>query len=229
IGHTQAAAGVAGVIKTVMAMRHGVLPKTLHVDAPTPAADWSSGDVELLTEAREWPARDGLRRAGVSAFGISGTNTHVILEAEADAVPADSQDRAADTAPRLVPWVVSGRGAGALTHQAAALAEFVRGDGAADPVDVAWSLLTTRTVFEDRAVVLGADRDQLLTRLDALAQGNDTIGVVRGVAGEGALGVVFTGQGAQRVGMGLGLCGAFPVFAEAFAAVCSELDPLLGC
>ncbi|WP_436792041.1 type I polyketide synthase [Yinghuangia sp. YIM S10712] len=242
IGHTQHAAGVAGVIKAVMALRHSLLPPTLHVDAPTPHVDWTSGDVRLLTEARPWHRGETPRRAGVSSFGVSGTNVHVVLEEGDEAlddVPrprpagtenkptAASVDTTLDTVP--VPWVVSGRGGGALRGQAARLGEFVAGAPGVAPVDVGWSLLVGRSVFEDRAVVWGQDREELADGLAAVAGGVAHPGVVVGSVVGGRLGVVFTGQGAQRVGMGLGLCGAFPVFAEAFALVCAELDPLLGC
>ncbi|WP_066370954.1 type I polyketide synthase [Herbidospora mongoliensis] len=215
IGHTQAAAGVAGVIKMVQALRHGVLPATLHVDEPTPQVDWSTGAVELLTEARPWPSTDRPRRAGVSSFGISGTNAHVIIEA---APAADEPAQA--TADGPVPWLISGRSAEALAAQAQRL----RGPVAElAPVDVARSLLG-RAALSHRAVVLGPDRDALLT---ALASGEPAAGVISGVAGEGRTAFLFTGQGAQRPGMGSGLYEAFPVFAEAFDAVCAELDLLL--
>src|SRR6201995_4815938 len=159
MGHTQAAAGVAGVIKMVQAMRHEMLPATLHVDAPSPHVDWSVGSVSLWTEARPWKAGSGdghSRRAGVSSFGISGTNAHVIVEAAPPAEPREAR-------PSLVtlPWVVSAKSASALESQAARLAAFVRGDGDLDVADVAWTL-AGRANFEHRAVVVGGDRDRLL-------------------------------------------------------------------
>ncbi|MEV0618489.1 type I polyketide synthase, partial [Nonomuraea sp. NPDC050404] len=219
IGHTQAAAGVAGVIKMVMAMRHGVLPKTLHVDEPSSHVDWSAGAVELLTEAVEWPEVGRPRRAGVSSFGISGTNAHVILE----------QGPAAEEAPQwqelgVVPLLVSARTDEALRAQAGRLASHLSdGPGLAD---VAFSLATTRSVFEHRAVVLASDRESALAGLGAVAE--DLPGAVCGVAeAEPKLAMLFSGQGSQRAGMGRELYDRFPVFAAAFDEVIAALDPLL--
>jgi acyl transferase domain-containing protein len=194
IGHTQAAAGVAGVIKMVMAMRHGVMPKSLHVDEPTPQVDWSRGAVELLTEARDWPAVDRPRRAGVSSFGVSGTNAHVILEG------VDPVERTTSgVAQPVTPWIVSARTARALDAQIAQLPTDL------DPADVGFSLATTRTALEHRAVLV------------------DGVEVARGRVSGGRLGVVFTGQGSQRAGMGQELHAAFPVFAAAYDEVLAHL------
>ncbi|MFE5245640.1 type I polyketide synthase, partial [Streptomyces sp. NPDC056627] len=220
MGHTQAAAGVAGIIKVVHAMRHGVLPKTLHVDRPSDQVDWSAGAVELLTEAREWPATVGPRRAAVSSFGISGTNAHVVLEQvveEAAAVVEPVVDGP------VVPWVVSGRSPEALRDQAARLLERVADGPEVRPVDVGFSLVTSRAVFEHRAAVVGGTREQLVEGLRVLAAGG-TSGVAVGAVLAGRSAFLFTGQGAQRVGMGRELHAAFPVFAEAFDAVVAELD-----
>ncbi|MEV6976963.1 beta-ketoacyl synthase N-terminal-like domain-containing protein [Kitasatospora sp. NPDC093806] len=229
LGHTQAAAGVGGVIKTVLALRHGVLPKTLHVDEPSRHVDWASGAVELLTEQREWPRVDRPRRAGVSSFGISGTNAHVILEQAAEPEQEDrdgSADRTA-AAPGPLPWVLSARGPRALRGQAERLWTFLA-DRPEAPLDsLATALLTGRTGFEHRAVVLGRGREDLLAGLAALAAGEANPAVVQGRSAGGPLAVLFTGQGAQRPGMGRELYAAFPVFAEAFDAVRAELDPLL--
>ncbi|MFI6822862.1 type I polyketide synthase, partial [Micromonospora sp. NPDC050187] len=228
IGHTQAAAGVAGVIKMVEAMRHGLVPATLHVDAPSSKVDWSAGAVELVTQARSWPVVDRPRRAAVSSFGISGTNAHVIVE-QADPVPAGAEGDASgglvdrpDTQAALgrhlpmVPWLVSGRSPEALAGQAERLAGFVRGQAGASAVDVGWSLAATRAALEHRAVVLGTSGDDLSAGLEALASGVERTGtIVVGQAVPGRRALVFTGQGAQRPGMGRGLYGAFPVFAEA--------------
>ncbi|MFI8083306.1 type I polyketide synthase [Kitasatospora sp. NPDC086009] len=243
IGHTQAAAGVAGVIKAVMAMRHGVLPRTLHVDAPSPHVDWASGAVSLLAEPVAWPETGRPRRAAVSAFGISGTNAHLVLE-QAPAVeePTGEPTREPTGEPAdgavargTLPWVVSGRGPEALRTQAARLADFLTAGSAAGsapgPVDVAWSLATSRPALEDRAVVLGDSPQELLDGLRAVAAGTAHPAVVRaeGVAGTGrGVAFLFTGQGAQRAGMGTGAAEAFPVFAAALDEVCAAFDPLLG-
>ncbi|NGO73275.1 type I polyketide synthase, partial [Streptomyces boncukensis] len=209
IAHTQAAAGVAGVIKMVMAMQHGLLPATLHVDEPSPQVDWSAGAVELLSEARSWPEVDRPRRAGVSSFGISGTNAHVILEQAPEDAGQEPVTEPSAQRPDLVPWVVSAKSEAALQAQLSRLRSFVAQRPELDAVDVGWSLATTRAALEHRAVLAG---DGVLAT---------------GVSGEGRLAFLFTGQGAQRAGMGLGLYEQFPVFAEAFDAVCARLDPSL--
>ncbi|MGW5748225.1 type I polyketide synthase [Amycolatopsis sp. NPDC003861] len=218
IGHTQGAAGVAGVIKMVEAMRRGVLPRTLHVDEPTPKVDWSAGAVRLLTEAREWPVVDRPRRAGVSSFGISGTNAHVILEQapepEPDAEPPEVPGG-------VVPLVVSGRGEAGLRAQAAALLSVV--ESAEVPLaEVGRALVTSRASLPDRGVVPAADRAEAVAGLRALAEG--TPGVVTGTAVPGGLAMVFSGQGSQRAGMGRELYEHFPVFRTAVDEVCAELD-----
>ncbi|WP_326565379.1 type I polyketide synthase [Amycolatopsis rhabdoformis] len=204
LGHTQAAAGVGGIIKVVEAIRHGVLPKTLHVDAPSPHVDWASGAVELLTEAREWPETGRPRRAAVSSFGISGTNAHVIIE---QAAPAD--EPAPGVTLPVVAWPISADSADALDAQAAQLA-----DRTEDVADLGFSLATTRSTFDHRAVAVGADRAELLASLAA--------GGIRGVRGTGRTAFLFTGQGAQRAGMGRELRG-YPVFAAAFDEACAAL------
>ncbi|WP_344153040.1 type I polyketide synthase, partial [Streptomyces polychromogenes] len=221
IGHTQAAAGVAGVIKMVLSMRHGVLPKTLHADRPSPHVDWSAGAVELLTEAREWPETGRPRRAGVSAFGVSGTNAHVVLE---QAPPSPEPDAAEDR-PGLpaLPLVLSAKNPTALRAQAERLlAELVRRPEH-ETLDIALSAATTRTALEHRAVAVGADRSELLAALEELAAGRRG-----GVSvSEGRLAFLFTGQGSQRAGMGGELGEAFPVFGAAFDEVLAHLDPSL--
>ncbi|HET8658365.1 MAG TPA: beta-ketoacyl synthase N-terminal-like domain-containing protein, partial [Micromonosporaceae bacterium] len=192
IGHTHAAAGVAGVVKMVMAMRHGVLPASLHIDEPTPFVDWDSGAVRLLTERVEWPGYGRPRRAAVSSFGISGTNAHLVLEQAPPpaAEPAEPAEPAGLTGPvgpaapaGVVPWVVSARGGAALRGQAAALLARVQADAGVSPVDVGWSLVATRSVFEHRAVVVGGTREQLLAGVRAVAAGEVGPAVVSGVAG----------------------------------------------
>ncbi|MFG3158179.1 SDR family NAD(P)-dependent oxidoreductase, partial [Streptomyces sp. NPDC048219] len=228
IGHTQAAAGVAGVIKMVLAMQHGKLPRTLHLDEPTPHVDWSSGAVQLLTEDVSWPETGRPRRAGVSSFGMSGTNAHTVLE-EAPASPAPTEQPASDAEPpAVVPWVVSGRSESALESQAERLAAFVRDRAELSPADVGVSLATTRSVFEHRAVVLAGDRDQLLHGLHALADDRVLPGVVRGVAGSRGQAVfVFPGQGSQWAGMAAELLSMSPVFAERMAECAAALEPFV--
>ncbi|MCV7443169.1 type I polyketide synthase [Mycobacterium paraense] len=217
MGHTQAAAGVAGVIKMVLAMRHELLPATLHVDEPSPHVDWSVGRVSLLTEAQPWPATRA-RRAGVSSFGISGTNAHVIIEA----APVGAAPTAQRPQLPVAPWPISAKSLPALSAQAARLAGHLRRHGELDVADVAWTL-AGRSHFEHRAVVVGADREQLLSGLDELAAGQ-AVSAVQGTATPGKTVFVFPGQGSQLLGMGRELHAAYPVFAEAFDAVLGELD-----
>ncbi|MBN3930706.1 acyltransferase domain-containing protein, partial [Streptomyces verrucosisporus] len=236
IGHAQAAAGVGGLIKMVQAMRHGVVPSTLHVDEPTPHVDWTSGAAELVRERRLWPHTAAPRRAAVSSFGISGTNAHVIVEQGDTAEPAGAETAAAaplegtaaaSPAPRT-PWVLSAPTEDGLRAQAGRLREFVEASDQVRAGDVGLALAATRTAFRQRAVVLGSDIGELLAGLDAVAGGAEAPNVVRGTAGEtGRTALLFTGQGAQRIGMGRGLYEAFPVFAEALNAVCAALDPHL--
>ncbi|MGX1855669.1 type I polyketide synthase, partial [Streptomyces sp. NPDC055299] len=231
IGHTQVAAGVAGVIKMVEALRHGVLPRTRYAEQPSSHVDWSAGQVRLLAEDVPWPEGDRPRRAGVSSFGVSGTNAHVILEqppayAPQDASHEEPQDAPARTpAPALIPWVLSGRSEAALRAQAERLAAHLTAHPALDPRDVGLSLATTRSPFEHRAVVLGEDRESLLDSVHALGRGEPQGNVATGMTtSEGSLAFLFTGQGAQRTGMGRELYAAFPVFADAFDAVCAHFD-----
>ncbi|MFQ6395533.1 type I polyketide synthase [Nocardia sp. KC 131] len=223
IGHAQAAAGVGGVIKMVMAMRHGVLPRTLHVDQPSTKVDWTEGHIRLLTESVAWPESGRPRRAGVSSFGISGTNAHVILEQAPVAEQAPVQG--VRTVQAVLPWVVSARGSDALAAQADRLTSHV---GEHDPIDIGFSLASRRSVFEHRGVVVAEGRDDLLAGARALAAGVQAPGVVTGRVVAGSTGVVFSGQGAQWAGMATELHNAYPVFAEHFDAIVVELDLLLG-
>jgi acyl transferase domain-containing protein/NADPH:quinone reductase-like Zn-dependent oxidoreductase/acyl carrier protein len=218
IGHPQAAAGVAGVIKTVMALRHGVVPPTLHVDRPSSHVDWSAGAIDLVTAATPWPETGRVRRAAVSSFGISGTNAHVILEQ-----PEPSPEpETGTTVPSVVPWVLSARGTEALRAQAVRVAKWVRARDL-DVLDVGFSLATTRAALENRVVVTGTDRDDLVERLTALAAGDSAIARIS----QGRTGFLFSGQGSQRLGMGRELYDRFPVFASALDEALAHLDPAL--
>ncbi|MET8681917.1 type I polyketide synthase [Streptomyces sp. NPDC004647] len=226
IGHTQAAAGVAGVIKMVMAMREGVLPGTLHAGTPSSHVDWASGAVELLTEQTVWPDADRPRRAGVSSFGISGTNAHLILE---QAPPAEVVTADEPEAERVVPWLVSAKSEAALRDQAARLLALADADPGLSPARVGWSLATTRSTFEHRAVVLGRSRSDFQRSLEALATGRSAAGVVHGTVGEGSMGPVFVfpGQGSQWWGMGRDLLAHSEVFREAVDACAGALAPYI--
>ncbi|MFE9769907.1 SDR family NAD(P)-dependent oxidoreductase [Streptomyces sp. NPDC005808] len=242
LGHTQAAAGAAGIIKMVMALRHGVLPRTLHVDQPSSHVDWSAGNVELLTEAREWPEADEPRRFGISSFGISGTNAHTIIE---EAPAAEEAPASATTEPAGLAWLLSGRSEPAVAAQAARLLDRIEGDRTADRtagattdlaadataeqaagvLDIAWSTAVTRSALDHRVAVLGKNREELLAGLRSVADGTPDPGVLTGTALEnGGLAFLFSGQGSQRAEMGRELYEAQPEFAAAFDAVCAELD-----
>ncbi|WP_345023792.1 type I polyketide synthase, partial [Streptomyces sedi] len=228
IGHAQAAAGVGGVIKMVEAMRHGTLPRTLHVDEPSPMVDWSDGSVELLTEERDWPAAaaDRPRRAGVSSFGISGTNAHVVIEAAPETEPATPEPETAPEPPG--PWLLSAHSAEALAAQAERLRAHLDAHPGTRPVDVGWSLAATRTALPERAVLTGATPEELRAALDALATGAPSPAVRSGgAAGAGRTAFLFAGQGAQRPGMGRELYESSPVFAAALDEVCAAFDPHL--
>jgi acyl transferase domain-containing protein/acyl carrier protein len=288
IGHTQAAGGIAGVIKMVMALRHQCLPRTLHVDSPTNQVDWSSGTVSLLTEARPWERAGESRRAGISSFGISGTNVHLILEEApipdgfggaqvseglggapvsdgfgeapvpdgsggapvpegfegaqapeglegspvleglggAPAPGGQRDDRDVASLPVLA-WTLSGKGREALRAQAVRLRDLVEAKEHLDAADIGVSL-AGRSAFEDRAVVLGAGRSELLEGLAALAVGKAAPNLVEGLDQHaGATAFMFTGQGAQRVGMGAELYSTLPVFKAALDEVCGQLEEYL--
>jgi NADPH:quinone reductase-like Zn-dependent oxidoreductase/malonyl CoA-acyl carrier protein transacylase len=214
---------VAGIIKMVEAMRHGVMPRTLHVDKPTPHVDWSSGAVRLLTQERPWPETGRARRAAISSFGISGTNAHVILE-QARVDPSPSADHTEpDSAP--VAWPLSAKSDAALRAQAVRLVSHVQARPDLTAADVGYSLVTTRAALEYRAVVTGADRDELIRGLRNLADGQYGAGVERGNArSAGLTAFLFSGQGSQRVRMGRELYETYPVFQQALDTVCTEME-----
>ncbi|WP_067498997.1 type I polyketide synthase [Actinoplanes sp. TFC3] len=214
VGHTQSAAGIAGVIKAVQAMRHQVLPRSLHAEQPTAEVDWSAGTVELLADNKQWTSAGHPRRAGVSAFGISGTNAHVILEEYE--TPACTTQPPAWVA-TAVPLTLSGKTPEAVRAQAHALRDHLLAHPELPLADVSYTLMHARSAFAHRATVVG-DRDQLLRELGALESVP---------AGAGRVAGVFSGQGSQRTGMGHQLAADFPVFAGALDEVCAHLDPLL--
>ncbi|HET6501026.1 MAG TPA: type I polyketide synthase, partial [Amycolatopsis sp.] len=221
IGHTQAAAGVAGVIKMVQAMRHGVVPKILHLDEPSTHVDWSAGALELVTENVDWPEVDRPRRAAVSAFGVSGTNAHVIVEQAPE--PAEHPDT---PEPARLLWPVSAIDDATLQAQAERLRAFAT-DSPASPAEIGRALATTRAALPARAVVLGADRAELLAGLDALAAGRSGRGVVTGRVTDGGVVFVFPGQGSQWAGMGRVLLATAPVFADSMRRCASAFAPYL--
>jgi polyketide synthase 8 len=230
IGHSQAAAGVGGVIKMVQAMQNQMLPRSLYAEQPTPHVDWSASPVRLLDEPVPWPPSDRPRRVGISSFGISGTNAHIVLE-EPPAV-AEPEDDApiAEPPARPLAWTVSGNTPKALRDQARKIATYLRAQPRFWPTDVAITLDRGRTHFDHRAVVVGRAPDELLTGLERLAGGSGAAHLVRGrrsPSGAGPLAVIFSGQGSQHARMGRDLYVAFPDFAAAFDAACDVFDPHL--
>ncbi|GAA3031357.1 hypothetical protein GCM10020000_05370 [Streptomyces olivoverticillatus] len=227
IGHTQAAAGIAGVIKMVMAMREGTLPRTLHTSTPSSHVDWSAGAVELLTEQVQWPETGRPRRAGVSSFGISGTNAHLILEQGPGAAAEPEPQPEATADGRVVPWLLSAQSEAALRDQAARLLAHLDTHPDLDPARTGWSLATTRARLDHRAVLLGEDRDALRNALDALATARTAPAVVRGACGDAESGPVFVfpGQGAQWWGMGRELLATSEVFRDTVDACAQALAP----
>ncbi|MGV0809599.1 type I polyketide synthase [Mycolicibacterium setense] len=228
IGHTQAAAGVAGLIKMVAALQHEVLPKTLHIGTPSSHVDWDSGAVALLTQSRPWPTSHRPRRAAVSAFGISGTNAHLILEE----APADTV-RAQTSSPTIgavdpVPWLVTAQTDAALRTQAARLANWVAADSTINPVDVAYSLIHTRALFDHRAMVVGNDRAQLVTGLRAVARGAAHTHAAQGVARTGKTVFLFPDQCPLNHRLVCELMDTAPAFAEKLCECDEALARLTG-
>jgi acyl transferase domain-containing protein/NADPH:quinone reductase-like Zn-dependent oxidoreductase/acyl carrier protein len=228
LGHTQAAAGAAGVIKTVLALQHGHLPRTLHADEPTPHVDWTAGALELLTEPRDFPDAGRPRRAAVSSFGISGTNAHVVLEQAPEPAPLPVREPRPSTpasTPVLPPWVLSAASYDALRAQAGRLlAHLEAQETAPDDHDLGLALATSRAALPHRAALTGADRAARLRDLAALAAGGAPAAGAVGEAGPGRLAFLFPGQGSQRAGAGRELAAAFPVFAQALDEICGHFD-----
>ncbi|WP_411757752.1 SDR family NAD(P)-dependent oxidoreductase [Streptomyces venezuelae] len=237
IGHTQAAAGAAGIMKMVLAMRHGTLPKTLHADEPSAHVDWANSGLALVTEPIDWPAGPGPRRAAVSSFGISGTNAHVVLEQAPETAADVPVATDAPAFPRHLPWVLSAKDEQSLRGQAAALHGWLTGTGAggfpdaADDAggpdrlrDIGYALATSRTAFAHRAAVTAADRDGFLEGLATLARGGSSAHVHLDTARDGTTAFLFTGQGSQRPGAGRELYDQYPVFARALDEICAHLD-----
>jgi acyl transferase domain-containing protein/acyl-CoA synthetase (AMP-forming)/AMP-acid ligase II len=228
IGHTQAAAGAAGVIKMLLALRHGTVPPTLHVDAPSGHVDWSAGAVRLVTKALPWPDAGRPRRAAVSSFGASGTNAHLILE-QAPAMESTAAETPAGQAPEpaVVPWILSARTEPALRAQARKLLDHLAGHPGQRAADTAFSLATRRSLLERRAVVVGAG-DELLTGLRALAAGDEAAGLVTGrqaARRDRKVALVFPGQGSEWAGMGTRLMHDSPEFARRMGECATALAP----
>ncbi|MCM2389953.1 type I polyketide synthase, partial [Streptomyces albipurpureus] len=229
IGHTMTAAGIASVIKMVMALQHGQLPKTLHVDEPSSHVDWTAGAVELLTEQRSWPDTGRPRRAGISSFGISGTNAHVIVEQGPEVENGTDGDVPGPVVVTdgTVPWLVSAKSQAALGEQARRLLDHLDRFPDVSPTELGHALVAGRSVFDHRAVVIGREPEDFRGGLAALAAGEPSARVVTGTAaaGPGRTVLVFPGQGSQWLGMGVELMRSSPVFAEHVTACAAALEP----
>ncbi|HEV7936669.1 MAG TPA: type I polyketide synthase [Solirubrobacteraceae bacterium] len=225
IGHLQAAAGVAGVIKMIKAFQHEMLPKTLYADVPSRNVDWSVGSVKLLTEAEPWSRGQRPRLAGVSSFGISGTNSHVILE---EPPPVPEQTEAQAPSLPVLPWLLSAKSEPGLRDQARRLLGHLGARPDLGLTDVAFSLAIGRAQLEQRAVVVGSGREQLLEGLQTLVRGEVATRVVRRSSHVGRTAFMFTGQGAQRAGMGSELYETFPIFAAALDEACEQFESHIG-
>ncbi len=227
IGHAQAAAGIAGVIKMVQAIRHEVLPKTLHVDAPTRHVDWDAGNVKLLVEPQQWPRGDRPRRAAISSFGVSGTNAHIILEDAPQAQESSSAQEAPTLPTSVVPFMLSAKSDEALIAQADRLGSFVQAHAELGSADIAATLALGRQQLEHRTAIIGPDRDALLAGLDAICSGNASNTLIGTARRSAKTAFIFSGQGSQRQGMGEHLAQTFPIFAEALEEICTEFAPHL--
>jgi len=225
MGHTMAAAGVAGVIKVVEALRHRVIPPTLHVAEPTPYVDWPSGGIQLAANAHPWPQADDARRAGVSAFGVSGVNAHIIVEEAAGESSASETTGLPGASVPVVSWVVTAKSAEALPLQVARLAAHLDQNSDFRPIDIGLSLASSRTKLRHRALIAGRDRAELLDGLRSLAAGAASSAVTRGVARESAkTAVVFPGDARRLFGVGQQLYSRFPVYANVFDEVCAVFE-----
>ena len=227
IGHTQAAAGVAGVIKAVMAMREGLMPKTLHVDSPSTKVEWEAGEIELLTEAEPWEPNGRPRRAAVSSFGYSGTNAHLILEQGPAPVEAGEGEEGAGSHNGPLPLALSAKSEAALRESAMRLRDHLELNPEQGLADTAYSLLATRPAFEHRAVAVGREREGLLEALAAIAAGEPSPAVAAARARPGRLAYLLTGQGSQRPGMGAELYEAYPAYAEGLDEALEQIEPQL--
>ncbi|MGW5354954.1 type I polyketide synthase [Streptomyces sp. NPDC004031] len=226
LGHLEAAAGIAGLLKTALSIRHRHLAPSLHFTAPNPAIPLDALGLRVQTGYEPWPDEARPLTAGVSSFGMGGTNCHVVLtEPPARPEPPAKEVRGM---PPVTAWAVSAATPQALPGQAAALRRHLAAHPGTHPVDVGHALATIRTAFPHRAVLLGPDEAALLGRLDALAAGQETTGLVTGRTHPGGVAFLFSGQGSQRAGMGTELSAAHPVFGDALREVCAALDPLLG-
>ncbi|MET8681398.1 beta-ketoacyl synthase N-terminal-like domain-containing protein, partial [Streptomyces sp. NPDC004647] len=221
VGHLEGAAGIVGLLKVALSIRHRELPPSLHYETPNPAIPMDELGLRVQQELGPWPRQDGPLLAGVTSLGVGGTNCHVVLADILDGAlhPSPAQDL---TAP--VPWVLSGRTEAALRAQAARLAEHLDARPETGPAEAGWALATTRTAFDRRAAVVGADRDELLGGLRTLAAGVPSVHTVSGAPAGGRLAVLFGGGGSQRVGMGRELYATYPVYAAAFDEICDHLD-----
>ncbi|HEY7146003.1 MAG TPA: beta-ketoacyl synthase N-terminal-like domain-containing protein, partial [Streptosporangiaceae bacterium] len=233
VGHLEGASGIVGLVKTALSISNRQLPASLNFEVPNPRIPLTELNLQVATSAGRWPGQQRPLLAGVSSFGMGGTNCHLVIEEPPAGAgrtwPGQAQDPGRDPAGAVLPWLISGRGEKDVRAQAGRLRDYLRDRDGLAVADVGWSLAAGRTAFEHRAVILGDDRAGMLSALGALAGGQPRPGLVRGTApaGPATLAMLFTGAGSQYLGMGRELCAAFPVFAAAFGAACEHLDPHL--